>query len=48
MMNVTTKQLISLLLLTVTLAVLLALLPEYPTDSVQNQTVSKLASQGSK
>ena len=50
-MNMTNRQLISLLLLTLTLAVFFTLLPEHPPggDSVQHQAVTKLAtSQGNK
>ena len=40
----TTKQLISLLLLTLSLVVMLSLLPEHPTHSA-NRTTTQLASQ---
>lgn len=46
-MNMTTKQLISLLLMTITLAVILALLPEHPTGTAQNQITTHLAGQAS-
>lgn len=45
MMNVTIKQLITLLLMTATLAVVLALLPENPAGSVQPQTTTDLTRQ---
>jgi len=44
-MNMTTKQLISLLLMMATMAVILSLLPEYPLESSQSQTTSQLAIQ---
>ncbi len=47
-MNVTIKQLISLLLMTATMALFLSFLPEHPPGSVQNQTTTHLASQVSK
>jgi len=42
MMNMTTKQIITLLLMTATMAVMLALLPEYPADSAQKPTTTQL------
>ena len=42
-MNMTTKQLISLLLMTITLVVLLSLSPEQSTRSADNQTPTNLA-----
>lgn len=45
MMNVTTKQLISLLLMTLTMAVILAMLPEHPADQDPTQTTTSLARQ---
>ena len=48
-MNVTNRQLISLLLLTITLAVFFTLLPEHPHGSAHHQAVTKLATnQGNK
>lgn len=44
MMNATIKQLIILLLMTATLAMVLALLPENPAGSDTSQTATALAS----
>lgn len=42
-MNVTNRQLISLVLLTITLGILLALLPDQPAGSSHSGKVTKLA-----
>lgn len=44
-MNVTTKQLLTLLLMTLTMAVILALLPEQPVNRDQANVPASLVSQ---
>lgn len=41
-MNMTTKQIISLLLMTAAMAVILSLLPEHPTDSARSRPAAQL------